>query len=159
MAKQTIAQRSSAMAQVAIGILLGAISMTATANGDPQNEQVIEARQQDFKTIEKNMKQLARALDAKDLDWSRLNTWVNESRQAASDLQTAFPVGSDDGSRAKSAVWNKPAKFNNLMAQMEQGYDDMLKAVANKNTAFAKQGLKQAGGTCKGCHRQYRSLW
>ncbi|EAS44957.1 cytochrome C [Photobacterium profundum] len=159
MSTQTIAKRLPISIKFLFAMVLGSISAAAIANSEESKKQVIEARQQNFKTIDQNMKPLNSALNADLIDWSQVNTLAATSHQAAIELQIAFPKGSDAGSRAKSSIWSKPAKFNTLMTQMEQGYADMLEGVEREDTALVKRGLKQVNGTCKGCHRQYRSAW
>ncbi len=159
MSTQPTIKRLPLRIKIAFAMVLGSVSVAAIANSEESNKQVIEARQQNFKMIEQNMKPLNSTLNAGLIDWSQVNIFVATSYQAAIELQSAFPKGSDAGSRAKSSIWSKPAKFNALMSQMEQGYADMLEGVEREDTALVKRGLKQVNGTCKGCHRQYRSAW
>ncbi|MEH6532104.1 MAG: cytochrome c [Photobacterium frigidiphilum] len=156
---QKIAKYLPKIIKFGFAMVLGGVSVAAIANSEESNKQVIEARQQNFKTIEQNMKPLNSTLNTDLIDWSQVSALAITSHQAAIELQSAFLKGSDAGSRAKSSIWSKPAKFNALMSQMEQGYADMLEGVEREDTALAKLGLKQVNGTCKGCHRQYRSAW
>jgi cytochrome c556 len=159
MSTQTIAKCLPKIIKFGFAMVLGSVSVAAIANSEESNKQVIEARQQNFKTIDQNMKPLNSTLNADIVDWGQVSALAVSSHQAAIELQGAFPKESDAGSRAKSSIWSKPAKFNTFMAQMEQGYGDMLDGVVREDTALVKRGLKQVNGTCKGCHRQYRSAW
>ncbi len=156
MSTQPITKHLSTRIKMVFAMVLGSVSVAAIANSDTQ---VIEARQQNFETIEQNMKPLNSTLNTDLIDWSQFSALAITSHQAAIELQSAFPKGSDAGSRAKTSIWSKPAKFNTLMLQMEQGYADMLEAAERQDTALAKRGIKQVSGTCKGCHRKYRSVW
>jgi cytochrome c556 len=157
MPTQTVAKCLPISIKFVFAMVLGSVS--TIANSEESNKQVIEVRQQNFETIEQNMKPLNSTLNADIIDWSQVSALAVTSHQAVIELQSAFPPGSDAGSRAKASIWSKPAKFNNLMTQMEQGYADMLEGVEREDTALVKRGLKQVNGTCKGCHRQYRSVW
>lgn len=152
--------RKAVTASMVALVTLGALFSTAASAADNlSREEIINARQSHFETIDKNMKQLGKALNTSTPDWVNVRVLAKQSQQVASGLKTAFPQGSEEGSRAKSAVWSKPTQFNRLMAEMDQGFTEMLVAVNNQDSRSAQQGLKQAGATCKSCHRQYRSLW
>ncbi|WP_227876469.1 hypothetical protein [Photobacterium frigidiphilum] len=64
-------------------MVLGGVSVAAIANSEESNKQVIEARQQNFKTIEQNMKPLNSTLNADLIDWSQVNILAATSHQAA----------------------------------------------------------------------------
>ncbi|MCW8330958.1 cytochrome c [Photobacterium sp. SDRW27] len=122
-------------------------------------EQQIQYRQNAFSAIEKQAKVTNKALDKSQPDWLLIESNSQELAQHAQNLTTLFPQGSEEGSKAKTAVWNKPEKFNQLLAQMEQGFQALYQASNHQDVSAALAGLEQAQATCKSCHRSYRSRW
>lgn len=119
----------------------------------------IESRQSAFESIEDISEQVEEMLDSRNLDWSAIEMQSAQLDQHGKSLSQLFPEGSGDGSKAKQKVWQEPAKFERLLAQMQQGFEELHTASQNQNQSVAQAWLEQAQGSCKGCHRSYRSRW
>ncbi|ACH63824.1 cytochrome c [Aliivibrio fischeri] len=118
---------------------------------------LINARQQAFVHIENQSEQVEEMMDEDVPNWSEIESISQQLVQHSQLLNTAFPEGSQDGSKAKEAVWDKPEKFNQLMQEMDSGFALLYQASQQQDKEAAEAGLEQAQDTCNGCHRSYRS--
>lgn len=118
---------------------------------------LINARQQAFVHIENQSEQVEDMLDEDTPNWNEIESVSHELYKHSQLLSTAFPEGSQDGSKAKEAVWGKPEKFNQLMQEMDSGFVQLYQASLKQDKEAAKTGLEQAQDTCNACHRSYRS--
>ncbi len=119
----------------------------------------IQARQEAFKEIETVLEKADDTIDGSDTVWTELSQLSRTLTTHGNTLAVSFPKGSHEGSKAKEAVWSKSEKFDSLLNQMNAGFEDMYKASQQQNVSMAKEGLQQAEGTCRGCHRTFRSRW
>ncbi len=78
---------------------------------------LINARQQAFVHIEKQSEQVEEMVDEDAPNWNEIDSLSHELYKYSQLLSTAFPEDSQDGSKAKDAVWGKPEKFNQLMPE------------------------------------------
>lgn len=71
-----------------------------------------------------------------------------------------FPEGSDDfnieGTRASTAIFDSPAGFSAEWAKVQMAAPILAAEAANGKDAMAI-ALRGVGGTCKACHKSYRS--
>lgn len=119
----------------------------------------IEARQNAFEKIEILSKQASNLLNGNESDWQALEQVGKELTRNSAQLHVAFPVGSQENSKAKQEVWSKPDNFNHLMVEMDNGFIELYRGVQAQNAPEAEQGLEKAQDTCRSCHRAYRSRW
>ena len=140
-------------------ILIGlAVVLPLTAIAQDFSQQIKE-RQNTFEDIESISKLTSKTLDGRDTDWSKLESQSQKLANHSHALLTLFPQGSDMNSKAKPEIWSKPDKFNQLLTQMDQGFQDLYQASQNKDIKMAESGLESAQDTCRSCHRSYRSRW
>lgn len=81
--------------------------------------------------------------------------------QALADLNTGltrlFPEGSDFGeTKAKEAVWDDPAKFEQAANAAQDATAAFAAAVAGGDSAKIAAAHKKVGQSCKGCHKDFR---
>lgn len=143
------------MKRLATTILL-IMPLTSMAQ-DFANE--IQARQQAFSAIETKLEQAEEKLDSNQKDWLSIKLIGAELMEHSQVLMSSFPEGSEEGSKAKPAIWDNPDKFQRLLKQMEQGFKALYKASTSLNKSDAEVGLEMASDTCRSCHRSYRSRW
>lgn len=118
---------------------------------------LINARQQAFVHIENQSEQVEEMMDENVLNWSEIESISQQLVQHSQLLNTAFTEGSQEGSKAKKVVWDKPEKFNQLMKEMDSGFALLYQASQQQDKEASEAGLEQAQDTCNGCHRSYRS--
>ncbi|AIS57586.1 c-type cytochrome [Vibrio coralliilyticus] len=140
-------------------ILIGlAVVLPLTAIAQDFSQQITE-RQNAFEDIESTSKLVNKTLNGRDTDWSKLENQSQKLANHSQTLLTLFPQGSHVDSKAKPEIWSKPDKFNQLLTQMDQGFQDLYQASQNKDIKMAESGLESAQDTCRSCHRSYRSRW
>ncbi|WP_434762639.1 c-type cytochrome [Vibrio fortis] len=130
--------------------------LTAKASlevGDP-----IEARQQAFQSLEETSDEVSSMLRKSNPDWAQLNEASRALVTQSEILMVSFDKGSEGG-KAKKDIWSKPEKFERLLLEMNEGYQELLQASLEQNISGAESGLDKANGTCRACHRSYRSRW
>lgn len=157
--------KNSLMLGIALTFSAGSIAVETTERVNTQDatvltfEEAISQRQSTFGLIEHDAKDMGKALKAKEVNWDRLELTAKKLHEASTRLDSLFPEGSLEGSKAKDKVWDDNVKFERLLNEMDDGFELLYQATLEKDKSLAQQGLKQAQSTCKACHRQYRSRW
>ncbi|MGF1717585.1 c-type cytochrome [Photobacterium chitinilyticum] len=134
------------------------VLLPLVAKADDFNAE-IQQRQEAFSSIETIVEQAESMIDGEDTDWEELSELSNKLSQNSTALFTLFPEGSQKDSKAKESVWKKSEKFNALLSQMDSGFEQLNRASREQNVDLAEAGLESAQGTCRSCHRSYRSRW
>ena len=137
-----------------LAILLCAVSTSVIAQ---DYSQIISDRQHAYEQIEEITESVEFMLDGEDSDWPELEVSGKQLVNHAQFLLTAFPEGSQEGSKAKAAVWSKPDKFNNLLQDLNTGLEEFYQGAVAQDAARAEAGFEQATKTCKSCHRGYKN--
>ena len=57
---------------------------------------------------------------------------------------------------ALPAIWEKPAEFSAAAQKFTDGAGSFQRVAQTGNLAAIGAGVKALGGTCKGCHEQFR---
>ncbi|WP_017220535.1 c-type cytochrome [Moritella dasanensis] len=121
--------------------------------------QDVEQRQAAFSQIEKQQKQIDKALGNSSTDWSQLEVLSADLTVNSASLQHLFVQGSQLDSKAKDKVWDDNIQFKAALDKMNNSFIKMDSAIQQQDKNTAKDALKQANNTCRNCHRQYRSRW
>ena len=116
-------------------------------------------RQSAFSEIEKQQKQINKALGNSTPNWQQLDVLSTALTANSASLQHLFVPGSQLDSKAKDKVWDDNMKFKAALAKMDNNFIKMNTAIKQQDKDTAKDALKQANNTCRSCHRQYRSRW
>lgn len=68
-----------------------------------------------------------------------------------------FPAGSGAGTDALPAIWTQRATFDAQMAKLVAESAKLVTAVNGGNVDAIGAQFKVVGGTCAGCHKQFRA--
>ncbi|MDK9737163.1 cytochrome c [Vibrio sp. D404a] len=142
----------------ALVTLIAISPLSASHAAAEQTVDAVQARQDAFQSIEKLNKSTSSALKKSNVEWASVQQSSQQLTAHGETLLMSFDKGSEGG-KAKADVWNKPEKFERLMLEMNQGYQELLQASLEQNKSAAQSGLDKANGTCRACHRSYRSRW
>lgn len=142
--------------RIAVLSLIALFPLFADAQGFDSE---IQQRQQLFSNITTLSDQAEDLINNKNTNWIELEQISDKLKQQSSLLLALFPEGSQQGSKAKEAVWNKPEKFNIELKQMIIGFEQLYQASQERNMNLVQQGIESAQSTCRDCHRSYRSRW
>ena len=79
---------------------------------------------------------------------------LNEASKLVGGL---FPEDSAIGeTTVTQAVWDKPDEFAQAVKKLEMAASDLLQAAEAQDNAAMGPALKALGGSCKGCHDNFR---
>ena len=137
-------------AAVMLGLLAGG---TAIAN-----QKSVVQRQATMKDVAAQMK-AASGFATGRTPWDpgkvkALMSAVSANAKRAKSHFTAAPTAGEPKTSALPAIWTRKADFNSRLDDMSR---KALAAGNASNVASYRPLLQQLGGTCKGCHDQYRS--
>lgn len=73
------------------------------------------------------------------------------------ELEYLFPEGSNVGdSEALPVIWEEPEKFAEAVAKAQAAAAEFAEAVVSEDADAIRAAFREMGGTCRGCHDQYR---
>jgi cytochrome c556 len=121
---------------------------------------VLKERHDNFEAIGDAFKAVRGELDKDAPDFTLIAAKANDINARAMKIEAHFPAGTsvDDGykTEALATIWQKPEEFK---AAGQKLIDESAKlatvAGAGDKAATAAQAMAM-GGTCKGCHDQFR---
>lgn len=137
-----------------------AFAVTSCGNPDTPAGRAADARHESFEQIGDAMKAIADQLKASTPDIAKIQTAAATINGFAPKVASWFPAGSgpDDGIKtdALQTVWTKPEEFKQASVKFVEEaakFDALAKA---GDIAALGEGMKGLGGSCKGCHDQFR---
>lgn len=140
----------------------GASDTAASDAAAPAGEvpPVLKERHDNFEAIGDAFKAVRGELEKDTPDFALIAAKAGDINTRGMKIETHFPAGTsvDDGydTEALPAIWQKPEEFK---AAAQKLVDESAKlatvATAGDKAATAAQAMAM-GGTCKGCHDQFR---
>ena len=121
---------------------------------------MIDERQDNYEAMSDAFKAIRSELEGGTPDLAFISGKATEINERAQRITGYFPEGTgvDAGydTEALATIWEKPAEFETA-AQNLVDASAQLATVANEGDAAAVgEQAKEMGGTCKGCHDQFR---
>jgi cytochrome c556 len=119
---------------------------------------VIKQRQEAMKAVGGAMGALVKMVKGEEAyDSAKAKAAVETMAAKAKGFDTLFPAGSDKGAETAAApkIWTDMAGFKAALAKLEQVAGAQA-AVAGKDLDGVKAAVGALGGTCKGCHDDFR---
>lgn len=139
----------------AAAILLPATAVLAANPAD-----TIKARQENFKAMGKAMKAIGDELKSPTPNLAVISAGAKDLNSAAVNVGKFFPKGTGVESGQKTdalpAIWAKPADFNAANGKLVGASKALLAASASGNIDQVKASVGGVGGSCKGCHDNFR---
>lgn len=145
-----------AAATAALLLTLGACSERVK---DTHPQQWVSQRQAVFKQFTRTLEPLglvardrqpyeAASFTASALELQRLSTqpWVHFT------LESNYPP-----TRAKPAVWQEPARFEQAQGDFTAAVDRLVVAARAGDLAVIRQAVENVQGSCKSCHTDFRN--
>ena len=122
--------------------------------------QTVESRQANFKDIGAAFKAIGDELKAERPESTTAIFSIRSVSGFAPQVKDWFPEGSgpQDGlkTKAKSAIWDDPAAFEKAYLEFEAAAAELGDAGRASDGELIKKNFMKVGGTCKGCHDQFR---
>lgn len=146
----------------AMGGALSACSGAASGDAKPTGEvpAAIKERHDNFEAIGKAFKSVRGELEKGTPDFTLIAANAGDINARAGKITGHFPAGTsvDDGykTEALATIWTKPEEFK-VAAQKLVDESAKLASIAGSGDKAAVGAQAMAmGGTCKGCHDQFR---
>lgn len=140
-------------------LALSALTLSACSQdvADTHPDQPVTKRQQAFKAMLRGFEPMGTMLQEKRYDadaFARLASSFVELRDAPWShfgADTNYPP-----TKAKPAVWEKPAEFEQRREAFIAATDRLLAAASARVEADARTAYAAAQDSCKACHRDFR---
>jgi cytochrome c556 len=134
---------------------IGTIAVAATP------AETISARHANFKQLGRATKAILDELRKPEPSLATINTNAQALNQAAAKIPGFFPPGTGPESGVKTealpAIWQKNADFQAAAQKLVSAGNDLQRAAASNNLAAVKTAFPAVGGSCKGCHDNFRA--
>ena len=76
---------------------------------------------------------------------------------AVTELSRIFPEGSDVGeSESLPLIWDEPETFADAIRESKEAATAFVTAAQSGDRAAISKAFRNLGGSCRGCHDQYR---
>ncbi|MAK60775.1 MAG: cytochrome C [Ponticaulis sp.] len=121
---------------------------------------VIEARQQNYKTIGGNFKTISDNLRADEADIEAVQAAAAKVAELSLEVPSWFPEGSGPEAgvetEALPAIWEKPAEFTAAVERFQTTAAALNEAAETSDMAAVGAAFRPVGGSCGGCHDEFR---
>ncbi|MBB3957740.1 c-type cytochrome [Novosphingobium sediminicola] len=142
---------------LALGAIALSIAVTVSA-ASPQ--QVIEARQKNFKAMGKAMKEAGDSIKTGTPNPAIIKASAALVAGNAGQIEKWFPVGTVTGGSIKTAakadIWSDKASFAKAAGNFSNAAKTFKIAADDQDTTAMAKAMGALGGTCKGCHDTFR---
>ncbi len=147
-------RKITAIAALTLGLASAAVYAAKPAD-------IIAARQANFKVIGKSFKGIMDEMRKPAPDMAMIKASANALAGGSSKVSGYFPKGSGPEAGAKThalpAIWAKNADFKKSAANLVAASKKMQLAANSNNIDTVKAAFPALGGTCKGCHDQFKA--
>jgi len=138
-----------------IAITLMALIFSNAVLADAEKD--IDYRKATFKIVGGHMKSMGTILKGR-MHQSDLKLHADGIRAMSTIVPKVFPEGSGDGKTgALPAIWEKPAEFKVVLNKFVAAANDMAEAVDSGEMSAIGPAIQKLGGSCKGCHDNFRA--
>lgn len=146
--------------KLAVAVLAAAIAGTAVAQVKP--EDAIKFRQSGYGFMAWNMQRIKANVDGQYNKDEVQKAATAIQAIANSGMGALYPAGTDKGTgweptRAKAEVWTEKDKLGKAAMAFNKEANEMAKVAAAGDAAAVKEQLGKLGGTCKGCHDDFKA--
>lgn len=129
----------------------------ASAHSESTGNAEADFRIAEMKKLGMNMGAIAKVAKGEVAYSDSLNDNAEEIAGIAANMPKFFPEGSGvEASRAKPEIWTQPDEFQKDIEDFQAAATQLVVAVKSGDQAMIGAALKETGGTCGGCHKQFR---
>jgi len=148
-----------ASTRIAIAVTIGALtSVTIAATTTPAD--TIRSRQQELKDLGASFKTVRDQLRVSSSDMAAIKTAGADIKAKAEAMHAWFPkgTGSEVGIKtgAKPEIWTDAATFDQKRKDFVAAAGKFADLTASGDKAAIAAGVGPLGGSCKGCHDNFR---
>lgn len=136
------------------GALFGGI---ASAHSESTGNAEADFRIAEMKKLGMNMGAIAKVAKGEVAYSDSLNDNASQIAEIAANMPKLFPEGSGvEASRAKPEIWEEKDAFQKKIEDLQAAATQLVVAVQTGDQAMIGAALKETGGTCGACHKQFR---
>ncbi|MZR30596.1 c-type cytochrome [Sneathiella litorea] len=136
------------------GVLFGGI---ASAHSESTGNAEADFRIAEMKKLGMNMGAIAKVAKGEESYSASLNDNAAQVAEIAANMPKLFPEGSGvEASRAKPEIWTQQDEFQKDIESLQTAAIQLVAAVKSGDQAMIGAALKETGGTCGACHKQFR---
>ncbi|WP_339634947.1 cytochrome c [uncultured Sneathiella sp.] len=149
------------LTKTAIAVLAGGAMFLgiASAHSESTGNKEADFRIAEMKKLGGNMGAIAKVVKGEANYTEALIDNAKEISAIAANMAKLFPEGSGvEASRAKPEIWDAQyaADFQEDIDALQAASTQLVVAVESGDVAMIGAALKETGGTCGGCHKQFR---
>ena len=149
-----VAVTKPVVAILAAGALFAGI---ANAHSESTGNAEADFRIAEMKKLGMNMGAIAKVVKGEASYSDALNDNAKQIAAIAANMGKLFPEGSGvEASRAKPEIWTEQDKFQMDIEALQAAATQLVAAVKTGDQAMMGAALKETGGTCGACHKQFR---
>ena len=143
-----------------IALIAAAVAGTTFAQVKP--EDAIKFRQSGYAFMAWNMQRIKANVEGSKYDKEEVVKAANAIQAIAnSGMGSLYLPGTDKGkgwedSRAKPGIWTEKEKMGKVAVAFNKEANEMAKVAATGDAGAVKAQLGKLGGTCKGCHDDFK---
>ena len=149
------------LTKTAIAVLAGGAMFLgiASAHSESTGNKEADFRIAEMKKLGGNMGAISKVVKGEANYSESLNDNAKEIAEIAANMTNLFPEGSGvEASRAKPEIWDAQytADFQQDIKEIQAASAQLVTAVQSGDVEMIGAALKETGGTCGGCHKQFR---
>ncbi len=143
-------------------LALLAVSLSATANAQVKPEDAIKWRQSAYATMGWSMSRIKANVEGTYNKDDVIKAANVIQAIANSGMGALYLPGTDKGTgweatRAKAEIWTDKEKLGKVAMAFNKEANEMAKVAATGDAAAVKEQMGKLGGTCKGCHDDFKA--
>lgn len=147
------------LTKTAVAMLAGAALFMgiATAHSESTGNAEADFRIAEMKKLGMNMGAIGKVAKGEMSYSDSLNDNAMQIAEIAANMGKLFPEGSGvEASRAKPEIWTEKDAFQKGIENLQAAATQLVAAVKTGDQAMIGAALKETGGTCGACHKQFR---
>jgi cytochrome c556 len=137
--------------------LVLAVGLSAPVAAEPSAKDAYEYRESIMTALKGHVGAMSRQVRGLAGDPYYVANHAKAIANLGTELHTIFPEGSNvEGSAALPAIWEKPEKFAEALANAEEAMATLGKAADDGDVEAIGKAFTNVGKACKGCHDTFR---
>ena len=139
-------------------VVAAAMMLTLSGGVLGDVEKVVEYRHEVMETFKHHVTAIVLIMRREVEYSSHLEEHAKAVAGSMSSIHDIFPAGSGEGETAALAtIWEQPEDFSEAVEQAQWAADDFVEAAKTGDAKKIGAGFNALGGSCKGCHDDFRA--
>ncbi len=144
-------------AHLSLLLVITAFTVSPPAAAETSPEDWGKYRQAAMEVMKGHISAISLVAFGKVDDTGYLQNHADGLAAAAAELGAIFPPGSGEGTGSLDSIWSEPEKFAAAVKEAQDSAAALQSAVASGERGAIAGAFRGAGGSCKGCHEDFRA--